>query len=401
MKKERKLGFDISFILLGILFICSCKHPSLSITTRPFGTTLSGDSVTLYRLTNHSGAYMEVIDYGCRVVEIYVPDRNGNLDDVVPGYDVLKDFELGSERFFGALLGRYANRIADGRFTLDEVEHQLTCNETVNGRPGHLHGGQFGFDRVMWHAEPFYLGDTVGIQFSRISPDGEEGYPGNLVCKVSYSWMPNNTWRIEYYATTDKPTIVNMSQHCYFNLRGRKGGSVLEHNLMVNADSMTPNNQYFIPNGDIVSVEGTPFDFRIFREFPKKVDESNEHMRIMKGFSLNWVLNNQTGKLRQASILYDPSSGRTMETWTTEPGLLVYTGSGLSEKIIGKGGIPLKQYGGLIMETIHYPDTPNHPDFPSCVLRPGELYHSVTEYRFGIVDNITAKNDSMVYQSNS
>ncbi|MGV8093641.1 MAG: aldose epimerase family protein [Mangrovibacterium sp.] len=384
----RKIAFAVAFILPGMLFINLCKRPSASITTRPFGTTLLGDSVTLYRLTNHSGAYMEVIDYGCRVLDINVPDRNGTLDDVVPGYGSLKDFELGDERFFGALLGRYANRIADGRFMLDGNDYQLTCNEVIDGRPGHLHGGKRGFDRVMWHAEPYSCGDTVGVRFSRLSPDEEEGYPGNLLCTVTYSWTPSNTWRIEYRATTDKPTIVNMSQHCYFNLKGRKGGTVLEHYLMVDADSMTPNNHYYIPKGDIVSVEGTPFDFRTYRKFPQKVDESNEHMRIMKGFSLNWVLNNQSGSLRRASVLYDPSSGRTMETWTTEPGLLVYTGRGLSEKIIGKGNKPINQYGGLIMETIHYPDTPNHPNFPPCVLRPDEQYYSVTEYRFGIGYNV-------------
>ncbi len=375
-----------NFFLCIFLSLCfhGCGDAGVSVETHPFGVTREGDSVTLYRLTNSKGNVMEVIDYGCRVVRLCVPDRTGKTDDVVLGYDDLSGYENGGERFFGALLGRYANRIAEGRFTLDSVVYQLTCNEIPGGVPGHLHGGNKGFDRVMWHAEPFRVQDTVGIRFFRLSPDGEEGYPGNLECRVSYYWTPENTWRIEYTATTDKATIVNMSQHSYFNLKGEGGGTVLDNQLTIAADSMTPNTTTFVPRGEIVPVEGTPLDFRLPHTFQERIDQPNEHMKIMGGYSANWVLNNQTGKLSFAASLYESNSGRKLDVWTTEPGLLVYTGRGLSEKIIGKGGRPLQPYDGLILETIHYPNTPNNPHFPSCVLRPGEKYHSVTEYRFQI-----------------
>lgn len=380
---KRTIKNILFLTILVVLFSCSEKEHS-SIEVIPFGVTSTGDSVTMFRLTNPSGGSIDVVDYGCRVVRIIVPDKNGKLDDVVLGYEDIKGYETGGERFFGALLGRYANRISKGRFTLDSVEYQLPCNNTPNGFPCQLHGGDMGFDRVMWQAKPFEKHDTVGVSFTRLSPDGEEGYPGNLSCEVTYYWTPENTWRIEYRATTDKPTIVNMSQHSYFNLKGEAGGTVLDNYLTVYADSMTPNNAGYVPLGDIVPVAGTPLDFREPHTFLERIDQPNEHMRIMEGYSANWVLNNQSGKITKASTLYEPLSGRILEVWTTEPGLLIYTGRLLSEKIIGKKAKPLSKYGGLILETIHYPDTPNNPRFPSCVLRPGEQYFSVTEYRFGV-----------------
>ncbi|GAB1416137.1 galactose mutarotase [Paludibacter sp.] len=353
--------------------------------------TSTGDSVSLFRLINPNGAVLEVIDYGGRVVRILVPDKNGNLEDVVPGYENINDFESGNQRFFGALIGRYANRIAGGKFSMDGVEYQLTCNNIPNGHPCHLHGGEIGFDRVMWDAEPFQQNDTVGVRFTRVSPDGEEGYPGNLNCEVTYFWTPDNTWRIEYRATTDKPTIVNMSQHCFFNLKGEAGGTILDNYLTIYADSMTPGNEGYTVTGEIVSVENTPYDYRTPRRIIDQVVQPRDSMKILGGSSVNWVmanvnwvLNNQSGQLAKAAFLYEPQSGRTIEVKTTEPGLLIYTGQGLSDKIIGKKGKPLSKYGGLILETIHYPDSPNNPHFPSCVLRPGEEYLSVTKYRFGI-----------------
>ncbi|MDD4589486.1 MAG: galactose mutarotase [Parabacteroides sp.] len=370
------------FILLGCI---SCTKSSRStVEVLPFGCTSTGDSVYLFRLTNPSGASMEVIDYGCRIVSLRVPDKNGKLDDVVLGYDDIRGYEFGKERYFGALLGRYANRIANGRFSIDGLEYQLPINENPNGHPCHLHGGEKGFDRVMWNAEAFQRQDTVGVIFSRLSPDYEEGYPGNLYCTVKYSWLPNNTWRIEYSAETDKPTIVNLSQHCYFNLKGENLGSVLDNFLTVYSDSITPNNEGYIPKGEIVAVENTPLDFRTPHTFLERIDQPNEHMKIMGGYSANWVLNNQSGSFEKASMLYEPLSGRVLEVWTTEPGLLIYTGKSLSDKITGKNGKNLCKYGGLIFETLHYPDTPNHSNFPSCVLRPGEVYNSVTEYRFKV-----------------
>lgn len=381
--KRKFFRFIFLFIIACALAACTLRNRA-SIEIVPFGVTSTGDSVNLYRLINPSGAFMDVIDYGCRVVRLNVPDKNGKLDDVIVGYDNITDFEFGEERFFGAILGRYANRIANGKFFLDGIEYQLSCNNEPNGHPCHLHGGEMGFDRFMWDAVPFEKNDTVGVRFFRLSPDGEEGYPGNLSCEVTYFWTPENTWRIEYRAKTDKPTIVNLSQHSYFNLKGEVGGTVLDNYLTVHADSMTPNNAGFTPTGEIVPVEGTPLDFRMPHTFLERIDQPNEHMKIMKGYSANWVLNNQSENLAKAASLYETGSGRILEVWTTEPGLLIYTGRLLSEKIIGKNSKPLSKYGGLVFETIHYPDSPNKSHFPSCVLRPEKKYYSVTEYRLKI-----------------
>ena len=372
------------FIIFVFLIFCfSCiPEKKASVEVIPFGQTSTGDSVFLFRLTNPGGAFMEVINYGCRIVSLHVPDKNGKLDDVVLGYDNIEAYEFGPERYYGALLGRYANRIANGKFTLDGIEYQLPCNENPNGYPNHIHGGEKGFDRVMWQAESFQNKDTTGVIFTRISPDGEEGYPGNLYCRITYSWLPDNTWRIEYMAETDKPTIVNLSQHCYFNLKGQTGSTVLDNYLMVYGDSITPNNEAYIPRGEIVAVENTALDFRQPHTFLERIDQPNEHMKIMGGYSANWVLNSQSGKLAKAAVVYEPKSGRSIEVSTTEPGILINTGRGLSEKIIGKKGQPATQYGGLILETIHYPNSPNNPHFPSCALQPGETYRSITEYFF-------------------
>lgn len=385
----KSTGNIIVIVFLSFVLVACITTTKSSVEILHFGMTSTGDSVSLFRLTNSNGSVLEVIDYGGRVVRIMVPDKKGNLEDIVPGYENISDFESGSQRFFGALIGRYANRIAEGKIKIDSVEYQLTCNNAPKGHPCHLHGGEIGFDRVMWDAEPFQQNDTVGVRFTRMSPDGEEGYPGNLYCQVSYFWTPDDTWRIEYRVTTDKPTIVNMSQHCFFNLKGEAGGTVLDNYLTIYADSMTPGNEGYTVTGEIVTVENTPYDYKTPRRIIDQIVQPLDSMKILGGSSVNWimanvnwVLNNQSGKLAKAAILYEPQSGRAIEVKTTEPGLLIYTGQGLSDKIIGKKGKPLSKYGGLILETIHYPDSPNNPHFPSCELRPGEEYFSVTEYSF-------------------
>ena len=390
-KKMKSTAYIFVIVFCSFMLMACDTTKESFIEVIHFGMTSTGDSVSLFRLINPGGSVLEVIDYGARVVRIIVPDRNGDLEDVVPGYEDISDFESGSQRFFGALIGRYANRIAGGKFKIDNVEYQLTCNNTPNGHPCHLHGGEIGFDRVMWDAKPFQRADTVGVQFTRLSPDGEEGYPGNLNCDVTYIWTPDNTWRIEYRATTDKPTIVNMSQHCFFNLKGDAGGTILDNYLTVCADSVTVGNEGYTVTGDIVSVENTPYDYRTPRRIIDQIVQPRDSTKVLGGSSVNWimanvnwVLMNQSGQIAEAAFLYEPQSGRTIEVKTTEPGLLIYTGQGFSDKIIGKGGKPLSKYGGLILETIHYPDSPNNPHFPSCVLRPGEEYLSVTEYRFGL-----------------
>lgn len=367
----------------AILFVfAACSPHSPSLETLPFGSLSSGDSVTLYRLTQTNGASMEVIDYGCRIVRICVPDRNGNLTDVVVGYGDIASFETGSERFFGALIGRYGNRINGAEFELDGKRIHLTPNELLDGKSVHLHGGTKGFDRVMWKGEPVTEKERVGVRFRRRSPDGEEGYPGNLDCTVTYWWQPDNTCRIEYEAVTDAPTIVNLSNHTYFNLKGANGGSIMDLVMQVNADHYLQNNTQFVPEGGPIPVAGTPFDLRKPHRIDYALDRPNRQIEIMSGFSVCWVLRNSSGALARAADLYDPNSGRGVEVWTTEPGLLTYTGRGLSEKIIGKNQIPLQQFGGMLLETLHFADSPNRSDFPTTVLRPGERYRSVTEFRF-------------------
>lgn len=366
---------------MAVLTACTAGTPS--VESIPFGQLSSGEEVTLYRLQSGNGASMDVIDYGCRVVRICVPDRNGVIADIVPGYDNIRDFETGSERFFGALIGRYGNRIANASFPLDGDTVRLTANERLAGCPGHLHGGDKGFDREMWQAEPLVETDRAGVRFTRLSPDGEEGYPGNLACTVTYWFTKDNVWRAEYTATTDRPTVVNLSNHTYFNLKGvDDGGYVMDHIMQVEAERYLPNDARFVPLGPSEPVEGTPFDLREPHRVDYAIDTPNEHLRTMRGFSVCWMLRSQTGELARAADLWEPRSGRGIELRTTEPGLLTYTGRLFSPKVVGKSGRAVEKFGGMLLETLHYPDSPNHPEYPSAVLRPGETYHSTTEFRF-------------------
>ena len=379
--------FMLRILCSGILsagLVACLSSGAPKVETEPFGSLSTGQPVTLYRMTNTQGASVEVIDYGCRVVRICVPDRAGRLSDVVVGYGDIASFESGSERFFGALIGRYANRINGARFELDGDTVSLTANEMLEGKPVHLHGGIQGFDRVMWRGEPLREASRSGVRFTRLSPDGEEGYPGNLDCTVTYWWTEDNVLRIEYEAETDAPTIVNLSNHTYFNLKGADGGSVMDHVLRVNADLYLQNNAQFVPEGPALPVEGTPFDMREPHRLDYALEIPNRQIEIMKGFSVCWVLRNQTDTLAAAADLYDPESGRSVEVWTTEPGLLTYTGRSLNEKMIGKDRKPLYPFAGMLLETLHFADSPNRPDFPTTVLRPGEHYRSVTEFRFRV-----------------
>lgn len=360
------------FILMAVMTACTSR--SQIIETFPFGKLSTREDVTLYRLKNSSGSSVDVIDYGCRIVGIQVPDRNGVLGDVVQGYDNINDFEFGKERFFGALLGRYCNRIANGRFKLDSLPVQLTCNENFNDDYcGHLHGGENGFDRVMWKGELIREQERVGVKFRRISPDGEEGYPGNLDCTVTYWWSQNNILKIEYKATTDEPTIVNLSNHTYFNLKSTEGSNVMDHVMVVEADKYLPDTAYSLPKGPIKPVEGTLLDLRK----PQRVGDALD----IPG-SITWVLRNQSGTLAKAADLWEPDYGRGIETWTTEPGLLTYIRRGVAGPITVKEGKQLAKYGCMLLESLHFPDSPNHPEYPSTVLYPGQLYSSTTEFRF-------------------
>ena len=365
-----------------VLAFTSCREKSPTIETFPFGKLSTGEDVSLYLLESGNGSSIDVIDYGCRIVRICVPDRNAVIDDVVQGYGNIDDFEFGKERFFGALIGRYGNRIANGSFMLDSLEVQLSRNEKLGEYYGHLHGGEKGFDRVMWKGDPITGQDRVGVRFRRISPDGEEGYPGNLNCEVVYWWSKDNILKIEYRATTDKPTVVNLSNHTFFNLKGSDGGYVMDHVMCVAADQYLPNTAHYVPIGPMEPVKGTPYDLRTPHRIDYAIDTPNENYQTMRGFSVTWVLRNQTGGLAKAADVWEPRCGRGIEVWTTEPGLLTYTGRGLSNKIIGKGGKPLEKFGGMLLETLHYPDSPNHPEYPSTTLYPEQTYYSTTEFRF-------------------
>jgi aldose 1-epimerase len=348
------------------------------VTRAPFGTLRNNTPVEIYTLTNAHGVEMRVINYGGIITSLKVPDRSGHVDDVVLGFDTIDGY-LMDPPYFGALIGRYGNRIARGRFTLDGRAYELATN---NG-PNHLHGGVKGFDKVLWNAMPADSGDGVSVTLTRTSADGEEGYPGNLQVSVRYMLTDNNELAIDYRATTDKPTPVNLTQHSYFNLAG-DGGEILGHELMLNANRYTPVDDTLIPTGELAPVEGTPFDFRTPAAIGARINTDNPQLKNGKGYDHNWVLNRTGAGLERAATVLEPKSGRTVEIATTEPGLQFYTGNFLDGTITGKGGRVYKLRTGFCLETQHFPDSPNHPDFPSTILKPGQTYASKTVFTFGV-----------------
>lgn len=329
----------------------------MGITKKNFGST-EGQEVSLYTLTNERGFAVTITNYGGAVVSLKAPDRNGRFGNVVLGFETLDEY-VRNPRYFGGLIGRHANRIDHGKFSLNGTEYQLTQNNGVN----HLHGGFRGFDKRIWEAK---TEDSV-LQLEYLSADNEEGYPGNLRASVAYT-LSENTIEIDYEATTDRDTIVSLTNHSYFNLAG--GGDILSHELVLNADSFTPVSDDLIPTGEIKSVENTPMDFRNSRPI--------EH----GGYDHNFVLNDYDGSLRLAARLYEPTSGRVLEILTTAPGIQFYSGNFLDGSLIGRGGVPYEQYAGLCLEPQHFPDAPNHANFPSTTLRPGETYRHNSVYRF-------------------
>ena len=363
-----------------LCILCGCSREA-SVTAESFGTLSTGEEVTLWHMVNSNGASMDVTDYGCRIVRICMPGRDGRMDDVVVGYGDLESFEK-KDRFIGPVIGRFGNRIDHAAFTLDGVRYEVDANEKFGGEPVQCHGGRKGFDKFVWEGEAVVEPGRVGVRFHRLSPDGEQGFPGNMDAYVTYWLTDDNVVRLEYDAVTDKPTVVNLSNHTYFNMRGSKGCYVMEHLLQVEADTCVQNNTHFCPD-KLLHVEGTPFDFRQPQRIDYRIDMPNEHLRIMRGMSACWAVRDWDGILRRAADLYDPETGRGVETWTTEPALLTFTGRTFSAKGYpnGKYG-PIQKFGGMLLETIHFPDSPNQDRFPSTVLRPGEKYHSETEYRF-------------------
>ena len=345
----------------------------MDLKKESFGRLPDGTEIELYTLTNKNGLRVRIMTYGATIVSLEVPDREGKLGDVVLGYDPLEGY-LKVNPYFGCLVGRYANRIAGGRFALDGVTYELAKNDGKN----HLHGGIKGFDKVVWTAEPTRQEGAVGLKMSYLSKDGEEGYPGNLSCTAIYELTDQNELKIGYAATTDKPTPVNLTNHSYFNLAGQASGDILGHELMVNADAYTPVGEGLIPNGTILPVEGTPMDFRKLKAMGAQVGE------VQGGYDINFVLRGGRGELGLAAQVYEPTSSRIMEIDTTEPGIQFYTGNFLDGTITGKEGKVYKQHDGFCLETQHFPDSPNKPDFPSTTLRPGEKYASLTVYKFSV-----------------
>jgi aldose 1-epimerase len=347
------------------------------VESRPFGMTKDGISVNLYTLTNAKGTKAAITNYGGIIVSLETPDRTGKLADIVLGFDSLDGY-LGEHPYFGAIIGRYGNRIAKGRFTLDGVEYRLATNNGENA----LHGGVKGFDKVVWNAKEFSQHSRRGVELSYLSKDGEEGYPGNLTAIVRYTLTDDNELHVDYSASTDKATIVNLTNHSYFNLAGEGEGDILGHEVLINADRFTPVDGGLIPRGQLQFVEGTPFDFTTRTAIGARINSDDEQIRLGGGYDHNFVLNARTGFMKLAGEAYDPKTGRVMEVRTTEPGLQFYTGNFLDGSIRGKGGKVYNRRFGFCMETQHFPDSPNQHAFPTTVLKPGERYTSQTIFRF-------------------
>jgi aldose 1-epimerase len=347
-----------------------------SITHAPFGHTTAGTAVDLYTLRNRQGMEARIATYGGTVTSLTAPDRAGHYADVVLGYDTLPGYFKGTA-YFGAMIGRYGNRIARGQFTLNGTKYTLATNNAPNS----LHGGLVGFDKVVWHVDKASVGaQGPQLALSYLSHDGEEGYPGNLKVEAVYTLTEDNTLRLEYTAVTDKDTPVNLTQHTYFNLRGK--GDVLGHVLQIPADRFTPVDSTLIPNGELRSVAGTPFDFRQPTAIGARIGGTDEQLEFGKGYDHNWVLTKTAGALRVVATVYEPDTGRVLEVSSTEPGVQFYSGNFLDGNSVGKGGWAYAVHDGLALEPQHFPDSPNEPGFPSTILKPGQTYRHTLVYRF-------------------
>jgi aldose 1-epimerase len=346
-----------------------------SVRKRAFGHTREGGLVSRFVLESAGGLVATVLDYGGIIQSLAVPGIDGRLTDVVLGYDSLADYEA-DEFYLGSLVGRCAGRIRRGELPIDGVMHRLPTNDGTH----HLHGGRRGFGKVIWEASTLRDGDRVGVVLRHTSPDGDEGYPGTLQVQVTYAVSPDNVLSIDYRAHCDRPTAVNLTQHSYFNLAG--SGDVLGHELQVEADAFTPLDSTLVPTGEIAPVAGTPLDFRVPRAIGERIDEPHEQLSITGGYDQTLVLRGWDGSLRRVARLSDPESGRALEVHTTEPGMQLYTGNFLDGCRRGKNGHRYPRHSGVCLETQHFPDSPNHPAFPSTLLRPGAVLRSRTEYRF-------------------
>lgn len=377
----------LSVTACAVLFTAGCTNREETIM-KPWGTT-DGQSVQLFSLYNANGMQADITNYGGTVVRLTAPDRKGKMGDVVLGYGTLDEYLKPNHYspYFGCILGRVGNRIANGRFILEGKEYKLATNNAPGGIPCHLHGGLKGFDQVVWKAEPLVKDGAQALKLTYRSKDGEEGYPGNLDVTVVYTLTNDNALRIDYSATTDKSTLVNLSNHSYFNLAGEGSGDILGHELVIKAAHFTPVNKGMIPTGIIQPVAGTPFDFTTPHAIGERINAKDEQLVFGNGYDHNWVLDEQSGKLALAAIVTEPTTGRVLELLTTEPGVQLYTANFLPKPSAelqkpGKTGKLYQARGSFCLETQHYPDSPNQPTFPSITLVPGKTYQSTTVFRF-------------------
>lgn len=375
-----KLHGKVLRLLSAAITLClaaAIVYAQAGVTKNSFGKTPAGEDVDIYTLRNNNGVEAQITNYGGIVVSLKAPDRNGALGDVVLGFS---DFEqyLKNDPYFGAIIGRYGNRIAKGRFKLGGTEYKLAVNNGEN----HLHGGIKGFDKVVWTARELTTKAGPAVVLTYLSKDGEEGYPGNLRVRVTYTLTHQNDLRIDYSATTDKTTVINLTHHSYFNLLGEGNGDILNQRVQIKADRFLPTDAGSIPTGELRRVVGTPFDFLNFMPIGKRINLDYEQLKLGNGYDHTWVINGRPGVLRFAAAAYEPFSGRLLEVWTTEPGVQFYTGNFLDGTLSGKAGKPYPRRSGFCFETQHYPDSPNQPAFPTTTLRRGATYRSTTIYKF-------------------
>ena len=372
--------------LFCLTFILTCKSDTaekkanisqpIPVDPAKFDLSVNDKLTMLFTLKNKSGIVCQITNYGGRVVSLWTPDRDGNFEDIVLGYDHIQGYLGSNEKYFGAIIGRYANRIGNGSFLLNGKQYHLQKNDGKN----HLHGGGRGFNRVVWDAK---LIDEQKLELSYLSPHGEEGYPGNLSVKVHYTLTDKDELKIEYWATTDAPTPVNLTHHSFFNLQGAGNGGIQNHKLKIDADNYTPVDSTLIPTGKIISVAGTPMDFRKAKFIGKQIDDDFEQLIFGNGYDHNWVLNKKNDEISLAAEVTEPNTGRSMQVFTNEPGIQFYTGNFLNGLDKGKNGKPYYRREAFCLETQHFPDSPNHQNFPNTILQPGEAYFSTCIYKFG------------------